>query len=1150
MNNKGSIRQPIIVWSIFGLSLAVSLSVWFGAERFIAQRTRDHFQFQAQQIANRLLERLHNQRMVVRGAGALFEIGKTLDHNQWRHYVERLEIRRFHPDIDSLGFSRIVYPEETAGHEPSPRNPGFGGHRVDSEGRDAIHSSLVYLEPADTARPSLVGFDLLSDPVLRTAMEQARQRASTVVSGITALSTPGRSEPGTGFFIFQPIYTRVASTANAEQHSSTLLGYIFARIPLNKLIAGIDTEMTGIVIAIYDGPQPDDARLLYQSTDREDSRARSALFTSRLPMRVNGHTWTLLASASPEYVAVTDRLLPYLLALGGLIPSLLLFLYNRARADQERAALTLATEMTAELREADQRQRRLNRALRLLSDSNEALVRAENEKSLLDDVCRLVTEKGGYRMAWIGYAETDTGKRVRPQAQSGYEEGYLERIDITWDENQASGRGPTGTAIRTATTQVNQNVLTNPRMAPWRQAAVERGYESSIALPLTGQERPLGALNIYAVEADAFNAEEVHLLEELARNLAYGIEALRTRDRRIAAETATRMKSSFLANMSHEIRTPINAINGMTDLCLMTHLTARQRDYLRKIKNATETLLYIINDILDFSKIEAGMLSMETIDFDLQGVLDDTCEILEGKAAEKELELVTRLDPALQQTLAGDPMRLRQILINLVGNAIKFSDQGQVEVDAHLAASHQQSVIVLFSVRDQGIGIAPAQQDYLFSAFTQADDSTTRRYGGSGLGLAISKRLVEMMDGEISVASEPNRGSTFSFTAKFQLGSRSLEELRKTQARHPEGGFEQMEPFRGADILVVEDVELNQAMLVDLLESAGLNVRLAGNGLEALQAVGEKVPDCILMDCQMPIMDGYEATRRLRSIPAFEQLPIIALTANAMKLAQERCLAVGMNAYISKPVDFNELFSVIAKLLEPGERPMPELPPAFAPTGDTHETDLPSVLASLHGIDPAIGLTYTHGKSELYISLLIKFRDYSAEHFITEIEKARRNGEWEALVRQAHSLKSVVRALGAGVLGDLAAELELAGRQQDAWYTDELIAELTQALHRILSGLARLEERVAASQTPPQPVAPEAAAARLAHLLETRDTEAAEYLKTFNRALPADSDNHGRIAAIHHAIERYDYAMARQLLSDLCDHLELSLPRTDPASAK
>jgi len=902
-----------------------------------------------------------------------------------------------------------------------------------------------------------------------------------------------------------------------------------------------------IAFTLSDGPQPDDTNALDHSHSRSrtgaDSSSRHALFNAMLNLSAGGRVWTLYVQARAGYIPAADVLTPYLIALGGLIPSLLLFLYIRLRATHEKAAVAaLASEMTAELRAADQRQRRLNRALRLLSDSNEALVRAEDEKTLLADICRLFTEKGGYVMAWIGFAESDTDRRVRPAAQSGYEEGYLESVIITWDETQASGRGPTGTAIRTGTTQVNQNVLTNPVMAPWREAAVKRGYQSSIGLPLIGQEQTLGALTLYAAEPDAFSGEEVHLLEELVRNLAYGIETLRSHARRVAAEAATQAKSAFLANMSHEIRTPMNAIMGMTELCLMTHPTARQRGYLCKIKNASETLLRIIDDILDFSKIEAGMLSMETIDFDLQGVLNDVSSLLESKAVEKGLQLRINLDPALRRTLAGDPLRLRQVLINLVGNAIKFSERGTVEVDVRVAVSNKESITVSFSVRDEGIGIPPAKQHSLFTAFTQADDSTTRRYGGSGLGLAICTRLVEMMGGDIGVESEPDRGSTFSFTAKFGFGSCSLEALHEADTRHPDHGFDTLQAFRGADILVVEDVELNQDMIVDVLETAGLKVRLASNGMEALHAIAEKVPDCVLMDCQMPVMDGYEATRRLRIIPAYGDLPIIALTANAMKIARERCLAVGMNDYVSKPVVFSELFTVLARWLKPvgwlasGSQPEYPLPENVAISNDRR-----LVLASLPGIDASIGLTHVRGNADLYIKLLTKFHDHSAGEFIDEFGRARQRGDWETMARLAHSLKGVVRALGATVLGDLAAELETAARARVGERIGDLQVEIAQELKRVLSGLVRVDEIRESDDDRQPPESREAALKRLAHFLETRDTEAAAYLKTFNRALGVCSGNAAQIAAINDAVERYDYPGALQSLRELAVHLGLSI---------
>lgn len=1146
--NAGIIRHPAVAWGILALSLAATLLVWYSADHFVNRRARDRFEFQSQKIKAELLERLRHCEMVLHAGSGLFEIGERIDHDQWRRFVENLQIARFYPGIRSVGFSRVIRPDERARHEQAMRDAGYEDYRVRPSGNRPLYTAIDYLSPVDPGNRRIFGYDMMTEPVRRAAMERARDSGDIALSGSVELLVERDGSERSGFVIYQPVYRHAEPVDSVEHRRSALLGYVFAPLQLYELLHGVSDDIPQIGFDLHDDSGTAEGNASFHEPDTTttvgDAPSQPFLFDTMLHLDVEGRLWSLHVYTLPGFVPRAYALAPHLLALGGLIPSLLLFLFFRSLATREVAAMDLATRMTSELREADQRQRRLNRALRLLSDTNEALIHAEDEQTLLADVCRLVIEKGGYVMAWIGYAESDGDKRVRPIAQSGWEEGYLETVNITWDASRADGSGPTGTAIRTGTTQVNQNVLANPVMAPWRQEAAKRGYQSSIALPLIGQRQILGALMLYAADPEAFSGEEVHLLEELARNLAFGIEMLRSRVLRMAAEAAAEATSAFLANMSHEIRTPMNAIMGMADLCLMTNLSARQRSYLRKIKNASETLLYIINDILDFSRIEAGMMSMERIDFDLQRVLDEVSMLLEGKAAEKGLELHLSFDPALHRTLAGDPLRLRQILINLVGNAIKFSEQGTVEVDARQASADDTEVCVRFSVRDQGIGISPAQQQRLFSAFSQADASTTRRFGGSGLGLAISKRLVEMMGGEIGVVSEPKQGSTFIFTARFGIGSSPLASLRETDNLYPESGFESLQAFRGADILVVEDVDLNQAMIVDLLETAGLKVRVASNGMEALQAVAEKVPDCVLMDCQMPVMDGYEATRRLRMIPAFKELPIIALTANAMQVDQERCLTVGMNDYISKPVHFSGLLEVLSRWLRPvaGADPETPTPPAPGPANAaTNDKRLRQALASLPGIDDGIGLSHVNGKVEIYVRLLKKFRDHSAETFIRRFESARKRGDREAMAFEAHAIKGAVRAIGAMVLGDLAAELEMAGRQQSDARIDELEAEITQELHRILAGLARLDEIVEPDDNPKPQDTPEVAVVRLAHLLASRDTEAAAYLKTFNRALASNGNNALQLAAIKQAIERYDYPGALELLRTLAARLNFPL---------
>ncbi|MBB2495718.1 PAS domain S-box protein [Aquipseudomonas ullengensis] len=734
------------------------------------------------------------------------------------------------------------------------------------------------------------------------------------------------------------------------------------------------------------------------------------------------------------------------------------------------------------------------------------------------------------------------------------------------------------------------------------------------------------------------------------------------------AEEATKAKSDFLANMSHEIRTPMNAIIGMSHLALQTALDKKQRNYIEKVHRSGENLLGIINDILDFSKIEAGKMSMESIEFRLEDVMDNLANLVGMKTEDKGLELLFSAAADVPTALIGDPLRLGQVLINLGNNAAKFTSTGEVVIGVERIAEEAGEVALHFWVRDTGIGMTPEQCAKMFQSFSQADASTTRKYGGTGLGLVISKNLVELMQGQIWVESEVGQGSTFHFNARFGLqaepmprrmfradelfglrvlvvddnasareilstmadsfglevdaawdGAQALhmimaaekqelpydlvlmdwkmpgmdgvetihrlqnEQLSRTPAvimvtaygredalssaenrgvalktvltkpvtsstlleaigdalgkgfiaetranEKTENHDEAIARLKGARVLLVEDNDMNQELAMELLSQAGITVVLANNGQEALDILAnDQGFDGVLMDCQMPVMDGYTATREIRRQPAHQTLPIIAMTANAMAGDKEKVIEAGMWDHIAKPLNVGEMFATLAKWIKPNVSA--DHPATHTATSSQTDDELPA----LPGINIQAGMATTMNNAKLYRRMLSKFRD-SQGRFAELFAAAQLDADPQAATRAAHTLRGTAGNIGAKAVEAAAAELERACNDQaPAEKIGELLEHLLAELTPLIEGL----HSVGATDKPPvvQGEAMPAAElktrlSQLQKLLEDSDAQASELLdRLMEKAKGSALEQSLRPVAI--AIESYDFDAALERLT-------------------
>jgi len=516
----------------------------------------------------------------------------------------------------------------------------------------------------------------------------------------------------------------------------------------------------------------------------------------------------------------------------------------------------------------------------------------------------------------------------------------------------------------------------------------------------------------------------------------------------LAAEAAARAKADFLANMSHEIRTPMNGIIGMVHLALGADEQHKQRGYVEMIGQSAQRLLAVIDDILDFSKVEAGKLDIEQEPFDVNCLISDMLATVSKGACDKGLEVIVDIAPEVPPVVIGDQLRIGQILLNYLSNAIKFTERGKITVRVEVERAIDTDGLLRFSVTDTGIGLTAEQKANLFQSFQQAESSTTRRFGGTGLGLAIAKNLAGLMGGDVGVDSTPGQGSTFWFSVRIQPSNdmvvawgpfHNLKGVKKDHAI-----------LRGTRVLLAEDDPTNQMVATGLLEAAGMQVDIAANGVRAVEMALARDYEIVLMDMQMPEMDGITATRLIREHDRLAELPVIALTANAMKIHQEQCLAAGMNDFIGKPFQPTQLYSIIQKWVTgAGDADL------FGGLADAG-TEAPRLPGTINGLDLRAGLRRMAGMEALYVKSLLSFVEQQKD-MSARLRQDIADNDAAAAIREAHTLKGAAGIIEAGEVRELATGLEAALAAGDisgglAWL-DRLDAQLDPLLAAINAAL-------------------------------------------------------------------------------------------------
>ncbi|MET1080471.1 MAG: CHASE domain-containing protein [Pseudomonas sp.] len=1150
-------------WGALLVSLGLTILTWHFVASGAQVQATDRFEYLVSDVQQRIEERLRTYEQVLRSGQGLFRASASVGRDEWREFVQAQQIEQNYPGIQGIGFAKLFLPQQKAALESSVHGDGFPDFRVWPEGEREEYSAILFLEPFTGRNLRAFGFDMLTEPVRRAALIQARDSGLPTLSGKVRLVQESDSDVQPGALLYLPIYRKGLPLATPVERRAALEGFVYSPFRMKDFMTGVlGTKTAEIGMQIFDGDGMGEAALMFSSgsASREQQAKYPNPLVRQITISLAEHQWTLRITTLPAFEASIDRQKSIVVLVGGSLISLLLFFVVRNLTTLREDAKTLAKQLTVAFTESEIR--------------FGTLVNAASEFSIIaTDISGTIQIFNTGAEQMLGYREAELVNRQTPSVLHVREEVEARGAELS----QLLERPVTGFEVFVA--------LARQGRAETREWTYVRKDGSRFPVQLT-----VTAVRNSAGEAMGFLG--------ISKNISHEKDAaqllLNAMER---AEDASRAKSDFVASMSHEIRTPMNAVLGITQLLSNTPLSAAQGKYLQMLRGAGESLLAILNDVLDFSKLEAGHLAITHAPFSLGDVLGALATMMSVNAAHKDLELVIGVEPDVPDALIGDAQRLQQVLVNLIGNAIKFTEHGEVALLVQQASSEGGPLRLCFRVRDTGIGITAEQQARLFAPFTQADSSIARRFGGTGLGLAISKRLVSLMGGTITLDSTIGSGSMFDVVlplaqqqdqasqdiarsrgslrilvvddnptsldylcktiANWQWhvdgvasGKQAVERVHKLALRHE--GYDAIiadwqmpemdglctlreiraslpnrplpaiimvsavnydalmqsaapteiaavliKPFtssslfdslhkvqatrmglessahpdrvhaaagkslQGVRLLLVEDNVLNQFVAKGMLENAGASVDIAENGQQAIDKLREDPQryQLVLMDVHMPVMDGFSATRLIRNELQLT-LPIVAVSAGVLSHEREQCAAAGMDAFLAKPIDCEQMLATIRQHLSFTVQAANLQTASTAPTipTDTEEN------LEVFDIEPLLSLGTDAPAYLDSLIAMVKRTVANGRSPVTDVQRAWQEGRPNDAAGLLHTLRGSLGTFGAKPFAATTLLLERAICENDAARVDALFPVLTQDLDATLAAAGRWLTRHAAQQ--------------------------------------------------------------------------------------